>query len=494
MNDIRKYIKIIEQGSSAVSTDNETTNSHRNEVTKFVSLIESAMRVDESFKTAQEKFSEVNDDEQEVKQYIEKFKELAKRNIIKGQDKDIGKWIKAGWETFKGFVEESSTQQSKRQYKKKVKSDSITVYEDDDKIVIIPLSENASCYYGKNTQWCTAAAFSDNHFNNYFGGEEVTLFYVLMKNTGEKLAAARYPDGLAYEYFDENDNSIFNYSFEEETGIDSDQLDVWYEENRQHIEKARERFNPKGIIKNAVEKYESGEYNWSMAMAEINNQIHELDHNPYGIEISGVDGDGNFVVDIEFILEATESMSKYIDGEEHLDIYNPSLDYEYLFEHLEPEWQIHVVDYIRDNHLDEVQEILDDDEVSREDIENNLNEILENIDELDELKSAFRMAEEDGTRSEVEGNIAKSVSSFIEENCDKLHLSMNKPLFSLIDGDSTVPIKDNDVVSFVESIEEFELDRMDVDIDLGVMDYDHLEEQLKEHIGEAIGYPENSDE
>lgn len=111
MNDIRKYIEIIEQGSTTVSADNETANSHHNEVTKFVSLIESAMRVDESFKTAQEKFSEVHDNEQEVKEYIEKFKELAKRNIIKGQDKDIGKWIKAGWESFKEFIDHSSTQE-----------------------------------------------------------------------------------------------------------------------------------------------------------------------------------------------------------------------------------------------------------------------------------------------------------------------------------------------------------------------------------------------
>lgn len=501
MNDIRKYIKIIEQGSSAVSTDDETTNTHRNEVTKFVSLIESAMRIDESFKTAQEKFSEVHDNEQEVKEYIEKFKELAKRNIIKGQDKDIGKWIKAGWESFKEIIDQSSTQQSKRQYKKKVKSDSITVYEDDDKMVVIPLSEKASCYYGKNTQWCTAASSSRNYFNDYFGEKEVTLFYVLYKNTGDKIAAARYPDGVAYEYFDQQDSVMRAMEFEEETGFSYENLDQWYDENEQHIEKAREKFNPKAIIKNAVEKYKSGEYNWSMAMAEINEQIHEIDHNPFGIEIAGVDENGNFVVDIEFIIDAAEDMIKYVNGDEFLDIDNPAIDYEDLFDELDSEWQTHVIDYIMSNYIDEVREVLinddeffEDGEITTRDIENNLNEILRDIDELDELRMAFVMGEEDATRSEVESNIVKDITTFISDQCDALHLSMNKPLFSLIDGESTVPIKDNDVMAFVESIEDFELDTMDVDIDLGVMDYEHLEEQLKEHIGEAIGYPEQSDE
>ena len=59
-------------------------------------LIESII-LDESFKDAQAKFSTTASSE-EVKQYIDKFKELSKRNIIKGQDKDIGTWIKGDWE------------------------------------------------------------------------------------------------------------------------------------------------------------------------------------------------------------------------------------------------------------------------------------------------------------------------------------------------------------------------------------------------------------
>ena len=48
-------------------------------------VIESIILV-ESFKDAQIKFSTIASSE-EVKQYIDKFKELSKKNIIKGQDK-----------------------------------------------------------------------------------------------------------------------------------------------------------------------------------------------------------------------------------------------------------------------------------------------------------------------------------------------------------------------------------------------------------------------
>lgn len=96
MNDIRKYIEIIEAEGGSGDGSDSNDNRKSTEVSKYVSLIENAMRVDESFKTAQDKFNEVHDDPKEVQEYIETFKDLAKRNIIKGHDKDIGKWIKAG--------------------------------------------------------------------------------------------------------------------------------------------------------------------------------------------------------------------------------------------------------------------------------------------------------------------------------------------------------------------------------------------------------------
>lgn len=317
-----------------------------------------------------------------------------------------------------------------------------------------------------------------------------------MKNEGEKFAAARYPDGDMYEFFNEQDNSINEFVFEEETGIEQDQLDTWYDENEKYIENARMRFSPKGRINHAVENYKSGEYNWSMAMAQINDAIHDMDiNNEHDLEISGIDDKGNFVVDIEFIVDATEELLKYINGDEHLDIYNPSVDYRNLFDDLDAEWQNHVTSYIMDNHLGEVEELLDDDEITRSDIERNIDDILENIEDLDDLKSAFNMADEDGSRSGAESNIMSTIMSFIEEHCQELQLSIHKPLFEMIDKNAyTATLSLDDAVSFAESIEDFELGNIDSGIDLGVMDYDYLKTVLKDHIGEAIGRPRSDEE
>ena len=158
-------------------------------------LIESII-LDESFKDAQQKFSTTANPD-EVKEYIAKFKELSKRNIIKGQDKDIGFWIKGDWDSFKKFVDSNSVVITKRQSKATQKKDSIVVYKDEDKQVVIPLTKEASIQYGKNTAWCTAYTDAPNQFIKYFYTNNVTLFYVLFKD-GNKYACAFHPEKIRY--------------------------------------------------------------------------------------------------------------------------------------------------------------------------------------------------------------------------------------------------------------------------------------------------------
>ena len=122
-----------------------------NDIRNHIMLIESII-LDESFKDAQIKFSTTANPD-EVKSYIEKFKELSKRNIIKGQDKDIGFWIKGDWSDFKQFVDSNSTVVTNRQTKATQKKDSIVVYKDEEKQVVIPLSKEASIQYGKFSLW-----------------------------------------------------------------------------------------------------------------------------------------------------------------------------------------------------------------------------------------------------------------------------------------------------------------------------------------------------
>jgi TolA-binding protein len=53
------------------------------------------------------------------------------------------------------------------------------VYEDDRFFIVNPLTQEASCYYGKGTKWCTAAD-SNHQFNQY--NQDGKLFYILDKS------------------------------------------------------------------------------------------------------------------------------------------------------------------------------------------------------------------------------------------------------------------------------------------------------------------------
>jgi hypothetical protein len=72
---------------------------------------------------------------------------------------------------------------SKRQQKKIVKKKGADiVFENDEVVVLIPKT------HGSNTKWCTASRDNSSNFNNYLG--KVTLYYILPKDGGEKVAVA----------------------------------------------------------------------------------------------------------------------------------------------------------------------------------------------------------------------------------------------------------------------------------------------------------------
>lgn len=73
---------------------------------------------------------------------------------------------------------------SKSDEMRRIKQDAEKFYEDDTWLVVIPHSQEASCYYGKNTQWCTAATGSYNYFNRYYS--QGLLYININKSTNKK--------------------------------------------------------------------------------------------------------------------------------------------------------------------------------------------------------------------------------------------------------------------------------------------------------------------
>jgi hypothetical protein len=181
--------------------------------------------INEGYKEANTEFTTASNDKAEVDKIIAQYRELVDRNQVKGDEKNIDWWRKQGWDKFKEFVSSKSTEKSITQVKRsKNEGDSHTIAENGTWLIVVPLDKDASCFHGKNTDWCTAKPFA-SFFEKYFYKDEVTLIYCLNKKTGDKWAIAGHKklEGEA-EYFDKNDKSLTKEQFDTQTGLNSDDL------------------------------------------------------------------------------------------------------------------------------------------------------------------------------------------------------------------------------------------------------------------------------
>jgi hypothetical protein len=72
--------------------------------------------------------------------------------------------------------------------------------------VIVPLDQDAACYYGQGTQWCTAATRGTNYFDHY--DNNGPLYIILPKHpkyNGEKYQLHFYDE----QFMDEQDNEVY---------------------------------------------------------------------------------------------------------------------------------------------------------------------------------------------------------------------------------------------------------------------------------------------
>lgn len=116
-----------------------------------------------------------------VTEYLTTFKD----NLSKIQNKDI-----MSYKSLQDLVTiirpfEGQQDVSKKEEIRLLKTkEADKIYEDDNYIVIVPLTERASCYYGANTKWCTAAKTQNNMFDHY--NDKGKLFIIINKKSGKK--------------------------------------------------------------------------------------------------------------------------------------------------------------------------------------------------------------------------------------------------------------------------------------------------------------------
>jgi aspartate 1-decarboxylase len=178
----------------------------------------------EGYPQAQAAFSQVADAES-VQKTIADFKQLVSRNQIKDTNqKNIDYWIKQGWDKFNSFVNQAVSVPSKSQVvKKKLPGQSITLVDNDSWFIIIPIDKEASCFHGKDSNWCTTK-IHQGHFERYFYKSEITLIYCFNKSTGGMWAIAAHKTIDKMELFDQKDKPLTAEQFTSQTGLNPEEL------------------------------------------------------------------------------------------------------------------------------------------------------------------------------------------------------------------------------------------------------------------------------
>ena len=153
------------------------------------------------------------------------------KNVQRLEKKDINQY--KSLDDVEAAIEKlGATSKEKRQKKKEVaKEGSRIVYESDEYFVVRPETEEASCYYGQNTQWCISATESSNYFEDYT--QRGKAFYMIRNNyksdkDPNKRIALVYSDYSGYdrpeEIFDATDDQISLSSLKEALGDEYDDI------------------------------------------------------------------------------------------------------------------------------------------------------------------------------------------------------------------------------------------------------------------------------
>lgn len=81
-------------------------------------------------------------------------------------------------------IQEDRRRSDEKRSLEKVKKDVVRVYEDEDFLVIKPLTYESSCVYGGGTKWCTASKTTDSHFKSYTSNGN--LYYIIDKKRSQQ--------------------------------------------------------------------------------------------------------------------------------------------------------------------------------------------------------------------------------------------------------------------------------------------------------------------
>ena len=157
----------------------------------------------------------------ELTDKIEKFHKWNQRLPRFGFSKDINSY--KDFESLRNAInklEEEDTQATKRAEEKRAAFSEAEVIDDtEDYFIVRPMSTQASCFFGRSTQWCISATQSNNYFDSYTS-EGKMFYFVFLKhvdptNKYKKLAFVLDSDYDFESAFDAEDTELDEGEIEE---------------------------------------------------------------------------------------------------------------------------------------------------------------------------------------------------------------------------------------------------------------------------------------
>lgn len=263
--------------------------------------------------------------------------------------------------------------------------------------VVIPKTEEASCYFGRNTEWCTAATTSTNRFSSY---SDRGPLYIILDKTKNKRWQLHFDTG---QFMDET---------EEEVNIE--QLTDTYPQLL-NVPKLGDDLKILLMQQTAYDTYRKNGGMTPDLLKAITSYFGEYlgaDYNP-GRKIFVLDSNPNaksFIDEYVSDSYAIEWAMKALGGDEYQDFYESVSDEDVvdLFDDLQ---QKHPEEYERlRSFFEHVYGDQYEDDFSRP---RDLVELLEDEDE--ELLNIARSSVEDGHRYGAEAEMSKAVTKYFED-------------------------------------------------------------------------------
>jgi hypothetical protein len=148
-------------------------------------------------------------------QFVKMWHELKTHRALPPKYSDINR-IKARSDWNQAWVDIRAAYDKFAPSKPMAKGHAEELFNGPDVRIIRPHDEQAACYYGQGTQWCTAATQSHNMFNHYHSDGELSIFIPKKPNhEGEKYQLWVHNSNGSYQLMDEQDEPI------EEGGIET---------------------------------------------------------------------------------------------------------------------------------------------------------------------------------------------------------------------------------------------------------------------------------